>query len=249
MPELTSRVRRGLLVQLAVGRLLLPIWAPLSALLLRMAMDWRIEDVTAVRAEYARLRHRSRVPLLVCANHLTMLDSALVTWALGSGPWYVAHPSSLPWNLPDRANFASSWRSRALIYVMKCLPLPRGGDRGEIAGVLQRLGWLLARGEVGLVFPEGGRSRSGRVERDSSTYGVGRILAALPGCQVLCVYLRGEAQASWSRLPKRRERFRVRLDLFEPKSDATGLRRSLDLTRQVLARLAALEEAHFRARQ
>jgi len=246
--ELSPRARLALGIQLAVGRLLAPLWVPLSAALMRGAMGWRVEGVEQTRAEYRRIRDASREPLLVCANHLTMVDSALVAWALGSPAWYLMHPAALPWNLPDRENFASTWWARAVVYVMKCLPIPRGGDRGEVSSVLARVGWLLRRGEAALVFPEGGRSRSGRVEQDSRTYGVGRILGEVPGCRVLCVYLRGERQASWSRMPARGDRFRARLALLEPKSVASGLRRSLDLSRQVLARLAALEEEHFRDR-
>ncbi len=248
MAELSRRARLSLAVQLAVGRLLAPLWVPLSAALMRCVMGWRVEGVERARAEYRRVRAASREPLLICANHLTMLDSALVAWALGSPGWYLLHPAALPWNLPDRENFTSSWWARLLVYVMKCLPIPRGGDRGEVSGVLVRVAWLLRRGETALVFPEGGRSRSGRVEQESQTWGVGRILGAVPGCRVLCVYLRGERQESWSRLPARGDRFRARLSLLEPRSTASGLRRSLDLSRQVLAGLAALEEEHFRDR-
>jgi hypothetical protein len=246
--ELSRRARLALTVQLAAGRLLAPLWVPLSAALMRFGMGWRVEGVERSRAEYRRIRAASREPLLICANHLTMVDSALVAWALGSPVWYLLHPAALPWNLPDREHFASSWWARVLVYVMKCLPIPRGGDRGEVSGVLARAGWLLRHGEAALVFPEGGRSRSGRVEQDSQTWGVGRLLGAVPGCRVLCVYLRGERQQTFSRMPARGERFRVRLALFEPKSTASGLRRSLDLSRQVLGRLAALEEEHVRDR-
>ena len=94
--------------------------------------------------------------------------------------------------------------------------------------MLERLAYLLARGEVGLIFPEGGRSRSGRVDADAAAYGVGRLVKAVPGCRVLCVYLRGARQESWSDLPARGERFRVALAALEPKTDAAGLRGSLD---------------------
>ena len=125
---------------------------------------------------------------------------------------------------------------------MKCLPIRRGGDRKEGALVLARLAHLLARGEVGLVFPEGGRSRSGRVDVDAAAYGVGRLVKAVPGCRVLCVYLRGAGQATWSDLPARGERFRVALAALEPKSDAAGLRGSLAIARQIVGRLIELEE-------
>ena len=81
---------------------------------------------------------------------------------------------------------------------------------------------MLSRGDVGLIFPEGGRSRSGRVDADAATYGVGRVVKALPGCRVLCVYLRGEGQTTYTDAPARGERFRVRFASLEPKTEHGG---------------------------
>lgn len=249
MTELSAGAQRALRLQRWVAAVLAPLSAPLAWAVMRFWMGWRIEGLDVLRAQYRQAREAPATPLLVCANHLTMVDSGLIAWALGSPASFARSPASLPWNLPDRANFAGGGWQRALVYVLKCLPIPRGGDRGEVAATLQRLAWLLRHGDVGLVFPEGGRSRSGRVDRNVTTYGVGRILGIVPGCRVLCVYLRGEGQASYSRLPARGERFRVLVELFEPKSDLTGLRRSLDLTRQVVGRLADLETRFFEAPQ
>src|SRR5262249_49065389 len=125
----------------------------------------------------------------------------------------------------------------------------RGGDRREVGRVLARITWLLARGEAGLMFPEGGRSRSGRVDTQASTYGVGRVVRALPRLRVLCVYLRGDSQATWWDARVRGERFRVRVEEIEPKSDHGGLRGSLEVSRQILAKLGDMEREHFDARQ
>ena len=113
---------------------------------------------------------------------------------------------------------------------MKCIPVERGGDRREVGRVLERFSCLLSRGDVGLIFPEGGRSRSGRVDVDASTYGVGRVVKALPGCRVLCVYLRGEGQTTYTDAPARGERFRVRFASLEPKTEHGGMRGSLAIT-------------------
>src|SRR5882724_5571872 len=194
--------RLGLTLQRAVGRVLSPVWLPATVALMRLGFAWRIEGVAAARREYRTLR-RSAGPLLVCANHLTLVDSALIAWALGSPGWFLAHYAALPWNVPERQNFASSLVSRVLVYVMKCVPITRGGDRAEVGRVLACLVHLLERGDVVLIFPEGGRSRGGAVELDSAAYGVGRVIAELPGCRVLCVYLRGEHQDGCSDLPAR----------------------------------------------
>jgi hypothetical protein len=101
---------------------------------------------------------------------------------------------------------------------------------------------------VALVFPEGGRSRSGRVDVEAAAYGVGRIVNALPGCRVLCVYLRGETQETFSDLPSRGERFHISVACIEPKSDRAGLRGSLDVARQITTRLAEMERSYFDGR-
>ena len=75
------------------------------------------------------------------------------------------------------------------------------------------------------------------------------MVKSLPGCRVLCVYLRGEGQADYSDAPARGERFRVLFASLEPKTEHAGMRGSLAITRQILARLAALETEWFDARQ
>ena len=226
-----------------------PLWIPLTVLFMRFGMGWRIEGCDEARRRFRRLRRAHGGRLLVCANHLTMVDSFMIAWALAPPWWYVLHYASLQWNTPERENFARTWWMRALVYVMKCIPVRRGGDRREVGQVLSRVTWLISRGEAALIFPEGGRSRSGRVASEASTYGVGRIVRALPGAGVLCVYLRGERQQSWSDAPVRGERFRVRVEELEPKSASGGLRGSLEVSRQVLAKLADMEREHFDGRR
>ncbi len=239
-----ARDRLALTVQRAVGAVLAPLWFPGVVGAMRFAMRWRIEDAATLRRDYAMLR-RSRRPLVVCANHLTLVDSAVIAWALGSPAWFLTHYASLPWNVPERANFASSVASRVLVYLMKCVPVVRGGDRRDVGRVLARLSWLVSRGEVVLMFPEGGRSRTGRVEEDSAAYGVGRLVSSVPGCRVLCVYLRGRRQEMAGDLAVRGERFVVRSELIEPRTVHHGMRGSRDIAQQVIARLRRLETEHF----
>jgi 1-acyl-sn-glycerol-3-phosphate acyltransferase len=248
--RLATRDRVELLLQLAVSRVLSPLWIPLTSALMRFGMGWRIETAErlAARNEYRRLRTESKAPILICANHLTMFDSFVIGWVLGHDRDYLRDFGALPWNTPERVHFASNWWKRILAYLYKCVPVTRGSDRTEVAKVLEKVRFLLARGQVALVFPEGGRSRSGRVEVESAAYGVGRIVNSLPGCRVLCVYLRGEGQETYTDLPRRGERFRVQVACIEPKSDRGGLRGSLDVARQVTARLVEMERRHFDGR-
>jgi 1-acyl-sn-glycerol-3-phosphate acyltransferase len=241
---LDRRARLALAVQRAAGRVLSPLWVPAVVLLMR-ARGWRLEGAAATRREFRAL-WADGGPILICANHLTMVDSAIVAWALGSPAWLLAHYAALPWNVPERRNFSASLGSRILVYLMKCVPVTRGGDRDEIAGVLGRLTHLVRRGETVLMFPEGGRSRTGRVDPENVTYGIGHLLQAVPGCRVVCVYVRGEQQDEFSDLPLAGERLHVRLASLRPATSLGGLRGARDLTQQVGHALAELEQAHFR---
>jgi hypothetical protein len=236
-------------LQREIGRLLAPLWIPLAVVLLRFGMGYRIEDMHAVREKFRRIRRDSARPMLVCANHLTLIDSFLVAWALSS-PWrYVLRYDELPWNVPERANFASNWRERAGSYVMKCIPITRGGSRVGVAAVLDRVATLIRSGETALLFPEGGRSRTGRVEVDRAAWGVGRVVGAVPDCRVVCVYLRARGQRTWSNLPPRGSSLDVEVECIQPKSDSRGVRRSRDFARQIVSQLAHMEREYFDGRE
>ena len=245
--SLDRRARAALWLQRAVGATLAPLWFPAVVGLMRFGFAWKIRDARALRRQYRILR-RDRSPLLIVANHLTLVDSAVIAWALGSPLWFLRHYSALPWNVPERSNFASSLVSRVLVYLMKCLPIERGKDRRAIGQAFARLAYLIERGEAVLIYPEGGRSRSGRVEADSAAYGVGRLIASVPGCRVLCVYLRGEGQDGWSALPRWREKFRARTRVLVPSSEERGMRRARDLSAQLIGALQELEAEHFAER-
>jgi len=245
---LPRRRRVRLAMQREIGRVLSPVWIPAVAGLLYFWMGYRIPNKAPLRREYARIRREGDGPLLICANHLTMIDSAVIACALGSPWWYLRHFAALPWNMPERNNFARSWAARTLAYIMKCLPIVRGGPRADIADVLNSFVAMLASGHVGLIFPEGGRSRAGRVDLDAAAYGVGRVVRELPGCRVLCVYLRGDHQASFSDIPVRGERFYAAIRLITPTSAATGLRGDREIARRIVGELVDMEHEYFHDR-
>jgi len=235
--------------QRRLARLAAPLWIPLAALYLRFVRGYRIEGVAAARRRFARLRDVDGGPLLICANHLTLVDSLLVAWALGSAWRYLVRFDDLAWNTPERANFADTPRKRLVSYLAKCVPISRGGRRADVAKVLERIVHLTSAGEVALVFPEGGRSRTGRFEPESVAWGVGRIVGSVPGCRVLCVYLRGRSQERFSDWPVRGERFGVEVSTIEPKSSAGGVRRTRDFAQQIAAELSRLERVWSDGRQ
>ena len=248
-PPVPRQIRVKHAVQREIGRLIGPLWIPPIVFLLRFAMGYQLENINAVRAQYRRLRDQADSPLLICPNHLTLIDSIIIAWAIV--PWwrYALHFDELPWNTPEKKNFARTGLTRILIFIAKCIPISRGGERSQIADVLARVTHLLSRGEVAMLFPEGGRSRTGRVTDEAVAWGVGRIIASTPGCRVLCIYMRGDTQESWGSVPNMGDRISISMECFEPKSDSKGARRSRDLAAQVVTRLSDLEEAHFDGRK
>jgi len=216
---------------------------------MRFVFGYRVSGMRELRRRFLAMRKQFSGPLLICANHLTMIDSAIIAWALAPPWWYVLHYSALAWNVPERRNFASTWINNAVVYILKCIPIIRGGDRQEIAEVLNAVTFLLNSGEVVMLFPEGGRTRTGRVEISSAAYGVGRVVKNVPGCRVLCVYVRGESQTNFSNLPVWGERFYMDFTCIEPKSDLRGMRCSQDLSLQIMNTISAMEQKYFNDRK
>ena len=248
MTRLPFRTRAAHTFQREVGRLAAVFWVIPIAFILRVLMGYRIKDVAQVRARYRALLKESDHPLLICPNHLTMMDSAVVAWALGGSWWYLFHYSRMPWNLPEYNNYSSQLPTRLGAWLIKCIPVIRGGRREDVSRVIKRVQHLLSRGETALIFPEAGRSRSGRVEADAVAHAVGRILTSVPGCQPLCVYLRGDRHQTWSTVPARGDSFYIDFVVGELHSDHSGMRRSRDFSRQIVDRLFGMEEEYFAGR-
>lgn len=244
-PEMVRKHR----LQRAASMVLGPIWVGVSILVMRFYFRYRIANQAEIRAQYRRIREQSDAPLVLCGNHLTLVDSFLMAWALGSGFYWLTHPYELPWNTPESKNFGRTRLNRVLIFIAKCIPITRGGERESVGNVLERVKYLLLCGETAMLFPEAGRSRSGRVEEGSGAWGVGRIVGAVPGCRVLCIYSRGRKQQTWSDFPMKGDTMDVSLACIEPKSDMRGVRRSRDIAQQVVRQIVRMEEDYFDARQ
>jgi len=247
--EVRFRTRLGLAVQRSVGRLLSVFWIPATAFAMHVVMRYRIPDASRLRRRFRKLVKESDEPILICANHLTMVDSAVVAWALGGSWWYLFNYRWMPWNLPEYRNYAGKWFNRVGVWILKCIPIRRGGRREEVSATLKRIQYLLSRGETAIIFAEGGRSRTGRVQVESIAHGMGRIVNSVRKCRALCVYLRGDRQLAYSTVPARGDSFYVDFELFRPESTHSGMRRSRDFANQIAERLVRMEEKYFARRK
>ena len=108
---------------------------------------------------------------------------------------------------------------------------------------------MLKRGDLVMIFPEGSRAPSGRVETKDLSYGVGSIVNGVENCRVLCVYLRGDRQTERSILPARNQSFTIDMTLIKPQNDKTGLRAMRETALQIGRELTGLEQRYFACRQ
>jgi len=245
---LRLRDRFALLAQNLTSYCCAPLTLILLFQLMRRKYRWCITDHCRIRRQFRDDIREATGPVMVCANHLTMVDSMLILWTLAPPWWYLLHFNFVPWNVPERKNFAHKFLPRAGAYLAKCVPVVRGGDRAQVSLVLKKLRHLLANRHSVLIFPEGGRSRTGRVSSINPALGTGRLIKGLPGARVLCIYLRGDHQEQYSDFPVDEERFYCATSWLEPRTEHQGLRGSVEISEQIMSRIQEMEEDYFDGR-
>lgn len=242
------RDRFHLVLQYLLGRIAVVLTAPLCFLFVRL-MGYRIRELGRVRKEVKRLYREHKGPWIVCPNHLTMIDSLVIDYAMFSLADHILHFRRVLWNLPERKNFQRNPFLALLCYLVKCLPVDRGGSREELQRLMEKCSRVLDWGEGLLVFPEGGRSRTARINQENFSYGVGRFLDENSDARVMLVYLRGDGQERYGSMPRFGERFTMAVEAFDPGVVAgAGLRRQREYARRIIERLAGMEEEYFAGR-
>ena len=236
-------------LQYLLGRLAVVITGPLIFLAVRLR-GYRIRDLERIRSEVGRLQGEHEGPWIICPNHLTMIDSVLISIGIASLSAHMLRFKRVPWNLPERDNFQRNLFLAVLCYLAKCLPVNRGGSREELQRLFEKCRHVLGWRQSLMIFPEGGRSRTGRVDKEGFSYGVGRFLDECPGCRILLVYLRGDEQEAFSTIPRFGERFTMKVEVFDPgKLDGGGLRLQREYARRIIGCLAGMEEEYFASRR
>lgn len=232
-------------LQRRVDWIVFPFTALYATIWLQLVNRYRISNLKEVRKKFRLLESKSSGPLLICGNHLTLVDTIIKEWALLSKFRYVTKFSLFPWSLPEKKNFSHNWFWRIAAYLGKCIYIVRQGPPEETKLVLEKVKYLLERGEAVSIFPEGHRSRIGRVDTENFAYGTGKILQSVEKPRVLCVFLRGKNQQHYSDFPARGEDFYIDIEMIFPQSPHRGLRADRDLATQVIQKLAEMEQRFF----
>jgi 1-acyl-sn-glycerol-3-phosphate acyltransferase len=242
--SIARRDQRILALQRRVSFLFFPIVAPTALFWARVIKRLSVRDADTVRARFAKLVEAEPGPILICSNHLTLVDTVILVLALAPLHSYLSHYSRFPWSVPEKSNF-STWFWRVASFLGKCVYVTRGGPREEVKRTLAKITYLLRSGELVSIFPEGGRSRTARVDTENFTYGVGQIVQAVPETRVLCVYMRGRKQEGYTDYPHTGDVYSLELEMLRPTTTATGLRGARDLATQIIRKLAEMETRYF----
>jgi len=231
-------------IQSVVGRIFSFITIPIAGLAIRVK-GYRVKNLNAIRNEIKSLQQEHKGPWIICANHLTLIDSVLLAYAMHPPYHYLFKYRSIPWNIPEKQNVNRIKVIAFLCYLLKCIPVIRRGNRKSVNNSLARCQYALENGESLMIFPEGTRSRTGFIEKEKVQYGVGRLVHTVPNCKVLCIYLRGEGQKTYSSFPKPRDKFSVYISSFKPESSFMGLKAYRDCSLQIIEKLIEMEKLHY----
>jgi len=250
MPEsrfdLSLKDRILIQIQKYFAWLALPLVYCLTVGCMRLYYQYKIDDLQNIRKTFKALARENRGrPLMICANHLTKIDSLIIMWALGSFWDYFFHFKTYAWNLPEKARFHHKLWMRIFCYLGCCIAISRGGDRDSVQNSLNKIVYLLKMGHVTMIFPEGKRSLTGKIDTSDFSYGVGRLVQKVKDANVLCVYLRGRTQTIQTDCPQKGDKFHLALEMIKPKSEAVGLRGAKDLATQIIHKLSMMEESYF----
>ena len=230
--------------QYVMGRLTVFVTAPLILLAIKAA-GYRVRELNNVRGAVSKMMDDHPGPWLICANHLTLIDSVILAYAMIPTYRYLFQYKSLPWNVPEQMNFNRNIFVGLACFLTKCIPIIRGGDRGAVKSTLAKCAFLLNKGENLMIFPEGTRSRSGRVNTEDFPYGVGRLFCNIPDCYVMAIYLRGDGQKTYSNFPRHGETFAMTVEECRPKTELKGLRAQRDCSGQIVEHLSKMEKDYF----
>ena len=140
-------------------------------------------------------------PAILCANHISFLDSAFLM---------IQVPRNI--SFVGKSEYMDSWKTKYLFPALGMIPIDRsGGEKSQEA--LQSAETVLRRGELFGIFPEGTRSRDGMLYRGKT--GAAR-LAMKVNCPIFPVGITGtaEIQPPDAKLPK--VGGRVRIEIARP---------------------------------
>lgn len=246
---MSGKSRIFLCLQNFIGRISILVLAPLYFFAVKVFF-YRVRDLKEIRRRCTAEFARHGGGWIICSNHLTMIDSFILSYSMFSLGQHITRYKKMPWNLPEWTNYKNNIFLTILCYLSKCIPINRGGSREKMKEALDKCVFLLENAETVMIFPEGRRSRTGRVDKESFSYGVGRFIKNAKNCKVMCLYLRGDRQGNYSTIPAWGEKFSVQTEVFTPQpAQGSELRAQKEYATQIIDKLVKMEEEYFALRR
>lgn len=240
--------RKRLIFQKTVSFLLLIPFCYSIIFIFKYIMGYKIENISSIRKQFREIIKENK-PLIICSNHLTFIDSCLIIWALAPNYWYQFNYKYFSWNLPAGDFFGKKWHYRLIAFLAKCIFIHRDASSDHHNEILSICKDLLLQGEIITIFPEGKRSRTGRFEEGKITYGVGKIIQNVPNCRVLCIYVRGDKQETYSNYPLKNSNFYIKLNLIQPTTELMGREGCGAIVSQIAKQIKFQENEYFNQRK
>jgi phosphopantetheinyl transferase (holo-ACP synthase) len=213
-PEDLKSLRRQRLISRAAA-------VPLSlfvAAAARLRFRYGLAGIDEIRRDIWAKLDAHDGPVIWAANHLTLIDSFLVYWAIFPMS-RVLEDRLIPWSTPEYTNY----------YKLG----------GPVKAPFIRLLWLLRAGASVFVYPEAGRSRSGWFEPRRPKDFLGKMALDVPNAKFLCVYLRADDQIATTVRPPEGSVFRVKCDLID--GARPGETNPREISQRLFDRIAALQ--------
>ena len=137
-------------------------------------------------------------PAILCPNHISFLDSAFLMFTLRRNISFVG-----------KAEYMDSWKTRFLFPALGMIPIDRSGGE-KSAAALDAAKHVLERGELFGIFPEGTRSRNGKLHKGRT--GAARLAMEI-GCPIFPVGITGtdQIQPPDAKVPKLRKSCRIEI--------------------------------------
>ena len=245
LTSLPYKTKLNLKLQRAASRCLFVVFGSFISLLFKYKFKYKVNNTKELRKEYKRLIKETKGPILVCTNHLTLIDSIIQATTLASITDYLLDFRLLPWSLPEKTNFYHKFHWRMVCYLGKCIPVIRKASPKEAKESTLKMRYVLEDGGLISIFPEGKRSRTGLVDNEDYSYATGQLLKSYPRANVLCIYMRGIKNGRFGSFPDKGEEFYLSMKMINPNSQEKGLRKVRDISKQIIGQIKSMEEDYF----
>lgn len=204
---------------------------------------YRVPHIRSLRKQYRQIQQAHPGPLLLCPNHLTFIDSLILIWALSPAWRYIVSYKRFPWNLPKQTHVENNLLFKLVCYLGKCIYIPL--DKTKTKQAMLKAKYLMDLKQDFMIFPEGTRSNTGRINTTNYIYGVGQLILDTPELTVLSIYLRGKHQQKASVFPQKKDVFDIQLEVIKPSTTLSGRRAMRDIASQLIEQLVKMEAQHF----